>query len=96
MTQYQVDSEAVFTATTAVRATSGRIEAEVSGLLGQLTQLQGSWTGQAATAFQAIITDWHATQQRVEENLATINQALTLAAQQYVETEQANMRLFNH
>jgi early secretory antigenic target protein ESAT-6 len=34
------------------------------------------------------------TQQRVEENLAAINQALTLAAQQYADTEVANARMF--
>jgi early secretory antigenic target protein ESAT-6 len=94
MTRYQVDSEAVLGATASVRATIGRIQAEVSGLHGQLLNLQGSWSGQAATAFQGVVTDWKATQQRVEENLAAINQALAMAAQQYAEIEAANARLF--
>jgi WXG100 family type VII secretion target len=94
MTRYQVDSEAVLTATGAVRATIGRLQSEVSGLHGQLTQLQSSWTGEAATAFGSVVTEWRSTQQRVEENLATINQALTHAAQQYAEIEAANARLF--
>jgi early secretory antigenic target protein ESAT-6 len=94
MTRYQVDSEAVLGATESVRATIGRIQAEVSGLHGQLLNLQGSWTGQAATAFQGVVTDWKATQQRVEENLAAINQALAMAAQQYAEIEATNARLF--
>jgi early secretory antigenic target protein ESAT-6 len=94
MTRYQVDSEAVLGATASVRATIGRIQAEVSGLHGQLLNLQGSWTGQAATAFQGVVTDWKATQQRVEENLAAINQALAMAAQQYAEIEATNARLF--
>lgn len=96
MTSYHVDSEAVLGATGAVRASIGRIQAEVGGLHGQLTSLQSSWGGQAATAFQGVIAEWRATQQRVEESLAGINQALTYAGQQYAEIEQANTRLFAH
>ncbi|MDQ1588517.1 MAG: hypothetical protein QOJ77_1682 [Microbacteriaceae bacterium] len=95
MTTFQVDSEAVLSATSAVRASIDRIQAEVGGLHGQLTSLQGSWSGQAASAFQGVITDWRATQQRVEEGLAALNQALTQAAQQYAEIEAANARLFS-
>ncbi|HEV7957327.1 MAG TPA: WXG100 family type VII secretion target [Marisediminicola sp.] len=94
MVRYQVDSEAVLTATGAVRSSIERIQAEVSGLHGQLVNLQGSWTGQAASAFQSVVTDWKATQQRVEESLAAINLALGQAGQQYADIEQANARLF--
>ena len=95
MTRYQVDSEAVISATGAVRTTIGRIQSEVAGLHGQLTSLQGSWSGQAATAFQSVVSDWTSTQQRVEESLSAINSALALAGQQYAEIEQANARLFS-
>jgi len=95
MTRYQVDSEAVISATGAVRNSISRIQSEVSGLHGQLTNLQGSWTGQAATAFQTVVTDWKATQVRVEESLAAINQALSQAGQQYAEIEANNARLFS-
>lgn len=94
MTRYQVDSEEVNTATGAVRSSIGRIQAEVAGLHGQLTNLQNSWTGQAATAFQGVVTDWKTTQQLVEQNLAAINLALTQAGQQYAEIEASNARLF--
>ncbi len=95
MTRYQVDSEAVINATGAVRNSISRIQSEVSGLYGQLTNLQGSWSGQAATAFQTVVTDWKATQLRVEESLAAINQALSQAGQQYAEIEANNARLFS-
>ncbi|WP_339619429.1 WXG100 family type VII secretion target [uncultured Salinibacterium sp.] len=95
MTRYQVDSEAVLSATGAVQNSISRIQAEVAGLHGQLTNLQGSWTGQAAAAFSTVVTDWKATQQRVEENLAAINSALSQAGQQYAEIEAANARLFS-
>lgn len=94
MTRFQVDSEAVFNTTTAVRNTITRIQSEVAGLHGQLTNLQSSWTGSAATAFQSVVTDWKATQQRVEESLAAINQALSHAGQQYADIEAQNARLF--
>jgi WXG100 family type VII secretion target len=94
MTTYQVDSDAVMTATGAVRASIGRIQSEVSGLSGQLTGLQGTWTGQAAMAFQGVVTEWHGAQLRVEEVLASLNHALAQAGQQYAEIEAANMRLF--
>jgi WXG100 family type VII secretion target len=94
MTRYQVDSDAVLGATGAVRGSMGRIQAEVSGLSAQLVNLQGSWSGQAATSFQSIFEEWKATQHRVEENLASLNQALAQAAQQYADIEQSNARLF--
>ena len=94
MTRYQVDSDAVLSATGAVRASITRIQSEVASLHGQLTNLQASWTGQASTAFAGVVTEWKATQHRVEENLESINQALTFAGQQYADIEAANARLF--
>lgn len=95
MTSYQVDSEAVMSATSAVRASIGRIQSEVAGLSAQLAGLQGSWSGQASSAFQGVVTQWHGTQQRVEESLATIAAALSQAGMRYAEIEMANTRLFS-
>jgi early secretory antigenic target protein ESAT-6 len=94
MTRYQVDSDEVLGASTAVRGSISRIQAEVGALHGQLVNLQSSWSGPAAAAFQTIAADWRATQQRVEENLAAINQALALAGQQYADIEAANTGMF--
>lgn len=94
MTTYHVDAAQVSSATQSVQGTIGRIQAEVASLLGQLTGLQSSWTGQAASAFQGAVADWRATQLQVEQSLANLNRALGLAATQYVEAEQANARLF--
>lgn len=94
MTRFQVDSEAVISATGAVRSSIGRIQAEVAGLHGQLTNLQSSWTGQASAAFSGVVAEWKVTQQRVEESLAAINLALGQAGQQYADIEAANARLF--
>ena len=94
MTRYQVDSDEVLGASTAVRATINRIQAESSSLQGQLVNLQNSWSGQASTAFQGLALDWKATQNRVDETLGAVSQALTMAGQQYAEIEAANARLF--
>ena len=94
MTTYHVDAAQVSAATQTVQGTIGRIQSEVSSLLGQLAGLQSSWSGQAATAFQTAVADWRTTQQHVEQSLAGLNHALGVAATQYAEAEQANARLF--
>ena len=95
MTRFTVDSEAVLAAQSAVASTIPRVQADVAALLGSLTALQDTWGGAAATAFQGVVGEWRATQQRVEESLVAINQALGAAARQYLEVEEANTRLFN-
>jgi len=94
MTRYQVDSEQVAAATQGVQGTITRIQSEVASLLAQLQGLQGSWSGQASTAFQAAVADWRATQLQVEQSLTGLNQALGSAASHYAEAELANARLF--
>lgn len=94
MAVFSVDSDAVLTATSAVRGTIERLEAESLSLLAQLTQLQSSWTGAAAAAFQGTVEQWRATQRHVEQTLADINGALAVAGQQYADAEQASMNLF--
>jgi early secretory antigenic target protein ESAT-6 len=94
MARYQVDSEAVIGATGAARTSIGRIQAEVNGLHGHLTQLQDSWTGQASTAFQSAVTEWKGMEQRVEQVLTAMSQALGRAGQHYADTEAQNARLF--
>lgn len=91
---FHVDSEAVVSASTAAQATIGRIQSEVANLHGQLTNLQNSWTGTAATAFQGVVTQWHQSAARLDEGLTSISHALTLAATQYSETELSTARMF--
>lgn len=94
MTSYQVDSDAVLAAEAAVRASTSRIQGEVAGMLAQLVNLQSTWTGQASSAFQGVVSDWRATQQHVEQSLAGITQALGRAGQQYADAERANASMF--
>ncbi|MFM6974807.1 MAG: WXG100 family type VII secretion target [Agromyces sp.] len=91
---FQVDAEQVLNTANSAMATAGRISSDTAGLLGQLTGLQSSWSGSAAVAFQETLNQWRATQQVVEQSLASIQRALAAAASQYVDVEQANVRLF--
>ncbi|SMH31974.1 WXG100 family type VII secretion target [Rathayibacter oskolensis] len=94
MTHYQTDIDALTAMNGTAHGYMERIQAEVAGLLGQLTSLEASWSGQASTAFQGVVGVWRTTQSQVDEGLSTIMLALGTAAQQYAETEQANARLF--
>lgn len=94
MTRFNVDSEVVAAATGSAQATMGRIEGEVAGLLGQLVNLESSWTGTAAASFQGAVADWRSTQQRVHESMGLLNRAMAQASQTYAEAESSNTRLF--
>lgn len=94
MSKYVVDADAIHGAHIAVRSTASRVQSEVSAMHSQLQALQDSWTGQASIAFQGVLQDWRATQMRVEESLAAINEGLAAAGRQYDEVEQGNTRMF--
>jgi len=94
MAVYSVDSDAVLATTAAVRGTIDRIQGETNAMMGQLIQLQATWTGSASVAFHSVVEQWRVTQRQVEESLAGINTALAAAGRQYAEAEQASMSLF--
>ncbi len=94
MAVFSVDSDAVFTATSQVRGTAERLQAETHAMLAQLTQLQSTWTGAASLAFQGVVDRWRATQVQVEQSLADISGALGAAGRQYSDAEQATASLF--
>jgi 6 kDa early secretory antigenic target len=94
MAVYSVDSDAVLSATAAVRGTSDRITSDTQAMLSQLGQLQSSWTGAAAGAFQSVIDRWRAMQHDVQEALDAISAALADAGRQYAAAEEASAHLF--
>lgn len=95
MSRYEVDSVQVARASTAAGASVGAIRTEVATLMRHLTDLQAGWRGSAATAFGGVVSDWAATQQRVEASLDQITSALAQAAQHYADAEQQASRLFS-
>jgi early secretory antigenic target protein ESAT-6 len=96
MTIFHVDTETLARKSTEVQGTIGRLQAEVNSMHGGLSELEGLWTGQAASNFHQLIADWRATQAKVEESLAAINEALARASQHYAEAELNNARMFMH
>jgi WXG100 family type VII secretion target len=94
MATYQVNAEMIALASGGVHKSIQTISAEVASLMAQLTNLQGSWTGAAATAFTQVAAQWQVTQKQVEESLAAINQALAAAGQTYTDAEDRAMSLF--
>lgn len=95
MTHFQVDSEQISAANLTIQATISRINVEVETLHSQLTGLQSSWSGVAASGFQDLIGRWRTTAATVDGQLAEIGRSLDIAAQQYAEIEAANSRLFS-
>lgn len=94
MTHFQVDSDQIVAANLTIQGTISRISSEVEALHAQLTGLQSSWSGVAASGFQDLLGRWRVTAAAVDGQLAEIGQALSIAAHQYAEIEAANSRLF--
>ncbi|WP_248241756.1 WXG100 family type VII secretion target [Microbacterium kunmingense] len=94
MATYSVDSDSLLAATSTIRGTIDRIQADTQSMLAQLTHLQGTWTGSAAVAFHSVVDQWRATQRQVEDSLNGINTALASAGRQYADAELATASLF--
>ena len=94
MTHFQVDSQQVLAANATIQSTIGRLKSEIDTLHSQLQGLQSSWQGVAANSFQELVARWRITESSVQDQLAQIGQALSVAATQYAEVEATNLRLF--
>ena len=94
MSVFTVDTDAVQAANGAAYATMERLQSESAALMAQLTQLQSSWTGTAAAAFQQCSEQWRGAQMHVEQVLGSISGALGSAAAQYADADQYSASLF--
>ncbi|NJC21299.1 WXG100 family type VII secretion target [Arthrobacter pigmenti] len=96
MTFFHVDTDSLAAKSADVQNTIARLQAEVNAMQSGLRSLESEWQGRASQNFQQLVTDWRATQAKVEESLASINEALGMATQQYSEAEASNARMFMH
>lgn len=94
MSHFLVDPNRIHQGNSQIQGTISRLQQEVSSLTAQLNAMQDSWQGLAANSFQELFQRWKVTSDLVETQLAQIGQTLSLAANQYTETEMANQRLF--
>jgi len=91
---FTVDSEEVQAKSSAVHSTVARLQAETTALQSQLTDLQRTWTGQAAGAFQLSADNWRSVQIRVDEALSAIGSALAAAGSNYADAETSALSMF--
>lgn len=96
MSVISVDTELLQLKSANVKATVDRISADVQAMKRGLDELQATWKGSAANNFQALVSEWTLTQNKVEASLASINLALSSAAASYLQTEQGNTQRFNY
>lgn len=68
---------------TGLRTGLGSLDGEVSGLLGP------GWSGEAASAYDAVWREWHDGAQQVVDGLARMSALLDDAAQRYDATDAA-------
>ncbi|MER7796229.1 WXG100 family type VII secretion target [Microbacterium sp. NPDC096154] len=94
MAIFSVDTDAVLSANGQALATAERLRLETATLTGQLAQLEASWTGGGAGAFQASLAQWKAAQQAVEQALDGLGRALGAAGAQYAEAERLTAGMF--
>lgn len=96
MSHYNVNALDVENASQQAMSCAESVRAEVNAMMGHLNALEGSWQGSAATAFSGLIQDWKRAQLQVEESLDSISTALSQAAVNYREAEEAATRMFSH
>ena len=95
MSIISVDTDLLQVKSANVKATVDRISADVQAMKHGLDELQATWRGSAATSFQALVAEWTLTQGKVEASLASINLALSSAADTYAQAEQGNTQRFS-
>lgn len=95
MSIISVDTDQLQVKSANVKATVDRISADVQAMKHGLDELQATWRGSAATNFQALVAEWTLTQGKVEASLASINLALSSAADTYAQAEQGNAQRFS-
>jgi WXG100 family type VII secretion target len=90
-----VDTDQLQVKSANVKATVDRISADVQAMKHGLDELQATWRGSAATNFHALVAEWTLTQGKVEASLASINLALSSAADTYAQAELGNAQRFS-
>lgn len=95
MAQYRVDSDELAGAVGATHSQIDQVRSAAAQLTATLTALESSWTGQGSAAFQNAVQEWRTAQLTVEDAIASINQALGQAADQYGSAEANVARMFS-
>lgn len=65
-----------------------QVQAQLAGLRNQLGPLAGAWRGEAATAFQGLMTRWDTDARALNEALRGIGEAIQGSGSAYLAAEQ--------
>jgi 6 kDa early secretory antigenic target len=94
MPKITVDTEAVTGASANVQQTFDQFEQALTALNGRITALEAEYQGPDGQSLQALFAEYHAQAQALNTTLQRIGQAMNTAAQNYTETNAANVRMF--
>ena len=94
-TQFQVDTDRIAAAAGDIARIAADLEAQSAAMMARLTGLNDAWTGSAAGQFQAVVTQWQATQRQVKTSLEDMGAVLAAAGVQYAQTEASALRMFS-
>ncbi|HLV54947.1 MAG TPA: WXG100 family type VII secretion target [Actinotalea caeni] len=95
MARFEVDSAEILRASGNAKTSAAAIRGEVGAMMGHLATLQDSWRGGASSAFTAVLAEWRATQQQVEQSLESIALCLDAGSREYEDAETSALRMFS-
>jgi early secretory antigenic target protein ESAT-6 len=76
------------------RNVAGQIQQELNDLRGYLAPLVATWTGTASDDYQALQRKWDTAADDLHKALQQIAQAITVACENYTQTERANASMW--
>jgi early secretory antigenic target protein ESAT-6 len=94
MPQVGYNSDEIRSKAAAVSAGAQEIEDQLGRLRGQIAELQGSWHGPAAQAFQGIYEEYDKQAVTMDGVLAWISRAMNAAASNYDTSDEAIAKMF--
>jgi 6 kDa early secretory antigenic target len=92
--QVLVNAQALNEGAADTDAIAGQIEQQLSDLKGYLAPLVSSWSGEAASDYQALQQRWNTSADDLNQVLRQIAAALRTASDNYVSGENANASMW--
>lgn len=94
MSDLRVSPAGLSEASQALRSESQRIEGALLGLEQEANRLRANWDGAAKIAYDNAQREWSASFAEMKQVLASIANATQQIAENYVETDKRNAKLF--
>jgi WXG100 family type VII secretion target len=88
MDGYTTGSAELKTAASQMMDANGQLQQQLSKLASEVEGVAGSWQGQAATAFQNLMTRFHEDANKLNQALVAISDQVGLSADEYTRQEE--------